>query len=268
MSHHPVATGTLFRYSRQRTSFSKVTASDQGDNMNLRFLEVMKHSLMAIVAAVMLPVSVWADGPSYTYTGISYEWTDVKYGINPSEDPNFNEGDFNGANLDASIGILPWLHVVGQYFTGSCSDCGTYDNGNTFDIDFDGYELGLGYNQSLEFLSEGWKDTDLVLRAYYLDVDFDNVADDDGYQLEGQINSQISEKAEVQIGYRYQNVNNGSASNVKNRDMTVGLIYRVWDGVALSARGIVFDDDTGFDLGIRWYFGDLLFDEGRDSIVR
>jgi hypothetical protein len=39
--------------------------------------------------------------------------------------------------------------------------------------------------------------------------------------------------------------------------MLVGIGYRVWKGLSLNGNAIVFDDDTGFDLEIRWYFGGL-----------
>jgi len=109
--------------------------------------------------------------------------------------------------------------------------------------------------------------TDFVLRVNVLNAELDGVQnsgivkiDDNGWSAEGQIRSQISDKAEVMVGYSYQDL-----GSVVNRDAMVGLAYRVWGGLALTADANVFDNDTGFSLGIRWYFGDAL---GRDSIVR
>ena len=232
--------------------------------MILRFSGAMRHAIMALTAAALLPVAAWADGPGYTYVGVTYEWTDVKFGVDPSNDSDFNNGDFEGINFEASLGILSWLHIAGEYFDGDCNDCGTI-NDNPTDLDYSGYQVGLGYNQSLGFIADSWADTDFILRANYVDVELDNV-DDDGYSVMAQIRSQVSERAEVQIGYQYQDLGD-SINKVENRDLTVGLLYRVWDGIALSARAIVFDDDTGFDLGFRWYFGNLIFGD-RDSIVR
>ena len=96
----------------------------------------------------------WAEGegagPSYTYLGVSYEKTDVKNGIDPSSDARFNNGELEGYNIDASLGILNWLHVAGQYFDGDCVPCGTNANGNSFDQGFSTYKVGLGVNFGLD----------------------------------------------------------------------------------------------------------------------
>ena len=228
-------------------------------------------ALAVFTIAALSSAPATATGPSYTYIGASYEWTDSKYGVNPNGDPRYNHGTLEGVNIDASIGILNWLHLTGQYFTGDCKGCGIGTANNqpvTFDTDFSGYEVGLGINLSLDKI--GLNDrTDFVLRANVLSAELDGAQnsglvklDDDGWSAEGQIRSQISAKAEVMVGYSYQDL-----SSVKNRDAIVGLAYRVWDGLTLTADANVFDDDTGFSLGVRWYFGDLLFDD-RDSIVR
>ena len=222
-------------------------------------------AISALMAGILLPTAVWADGPGYTYLGASYEWTDVKYGVYPGDDPNFNNGKFEGVNLDASLGILGFMHLNGQVFSGDCLDCGTDSNGNEFDQDFTGYKIGLGVNLALDLIGLD-EDTDFIVRGNYIDVDMDSQTQgsitDDGWSAEGVIRSQISEKAEVMIGYEYQDL-----GSVKNRDMKVGLGYEFWGGLTLTANAIVFDDDTGFDIGVRWYFGKLLFGD-RDSIVR
>jgi len=236
-----------------------------------RYLGARKGFALAVLtASVLSPIPASAEGPGYTYIGASYEWTDSKYGVNPNSDPRYNNGTIEGANIDASIGILSWLHLTGQYFTGDCKGCGIGVSNNqpvTFDTDFTGYEVGLGVNLGLDRI--GLNDrTDFVLRVNVLNAELDGAQnsglvkiDDNGWSAEGQIRSQISDKAEVMVGYSYQDL-----GSVVNRDAMVGLAYRVWGGLALTADANVFDNDTGFSLGIRWYFGDALF--GRDSIVR
>ena len=239
--------------------------------MTSRFLGARQCLAIAVLAASTLasaPVRAEGPGPDYTYLGASYEWTDVKYGVNPSVDDRYNNGSIEGYNIDASLGVLGWLHVLGQYFDGECIPCGTDSNGDVFDQDFEGYQLGLGVN--IGFDTVGWNDrTDLVLRGYYVDVEQSNLNPDsqptvsgDGWAAEGLIRSQLTPRAEFEVGYAYQDV-----GNVKNSDVTIGLNYRVGWGFALLAKGIIFDNDTGFELGVRWYFGDMLFG-GRDSIVR
>jgi hypothetical protein len=229
------------------------------------------------MALIVLAVSVLASaaaraegpGPAYTYIGGSYEWTDVKYGVNPSNDERYNNGTIEGFNVDASLGVLSWLHLLGQYFDGDCTGCGTNLDGSTFDQGFEGFKLGAGVN--IGFDTIGWNErTDLVLRAFYVDVEQSNLnpgtnppsLSGDGWAGEGSIRSQISPRADFEVGYAYQDV-----GSVKNADVFVGLNYRVAWGIALLARGIIFDNDTGFELGARWYFGDFVFG-GRDSIVR
>ncbi|MFQ5635473.1 MAG: hypothetical protein ACE5G3_09125 [Gammaproteobacteria bacterium] len=208
------------------------------------------------------------SGPDYTHIGVGYEWTDVKFGVKPSTDERFNNGTMEGLNVDASFGLLPWLHVAGQYFDGDCDNCGTNPDGSFFSQDFSGYKIGLGVN--VGFDTFGLNDrTDFVVRGHYIDVEHKKLNVDsgsglsgDGWSAEGVIRSQISPRADFEVGYAYQDV-----SPVTNTDVIIGLNYRIgWD-VALLARGNIFDDDTGFELGVRWYFGDALLD-GRDSIVR
>lgn len=222
-------------------------------------------AIAAIVAAALFSAAAWADGPGYTYIGASYEWTDVKYGVNPGVDPNFNFGKFEGANIEASLGILNFMHVAAEAFSGDCLNCGTDESGGTFDQDFTGYKVGLGFNVGLDLIGLD-ENTDVVLRGNFIDVDMDSQTQgsikDDGWSGEGLVRSQISDRAEVLVGYEYQDV-----GPISNSDVVVGLAYQVGAGVTLTANAIVFDNDTGFDLGIRWYFGKLIFGD-RDSIVR
>jgi hypothetical protein len=231
----------------------------------------MGLALVVLTASALCSTPALADGPSYTYVGASYEWTDSKYGVDPNGDPRYNNGTFEGANIDLSLGLLSWLHLTGQYFSGDCAGCGTGVSNSqpvTFDTDFSGYEVGLGVNLSLDRIGLN-ENTDFVLRANVLSAELDGAQnsglvklDDNGWSLEGQIRGQISDRAEIMVGYSYQDLD-----SVKNRDAIVALAYRVWAGLALTAEANVFDDDTGFSLGLRWYFGDLLFGD-RDTIVR
>jgi hypothetical protein len=226
-----------------------------------RYLGARKGLSGAVLSVMALfSTAVWADGPGYTYLGASYEWTDVKYGVNPNGDPTYNKGSIEGVNLDLSLGILSWFHLTGQYFTGDCTGCSTTVQNNqptNVDLDFDGYKLGIGFNINLNKK----ENTDFVIRGNYLDVSMKTpVPQDvtgDGYSILGMIRSQVSEKADVMVGYEYTQIDQTGSTTLKNRDMLVGVGYRVWKGLSLNGNAIVFDDDTGFDLGIRWYFGGL-----------
>jgi hypothetical protein len=243
-----------------------------------RYFGAKQGLVIAVLSAsVMVSTAAWAaergPGPSYTYFGVAYEWTDVKYGLNPSVDERFNNGKFEGANIDLSLGILPWMFVAVEVFDGDCHNCATDINTNPVDQDFSSYKAGLGVN--IGFDKFGLNDrTDLVLRGNYIDVDklefttpgsTQPSLDGSGWSAEAQIRSQISPRTEFQVGYEYEQFQYSGAPDIKNSDVTIGLNYRLGWGVALLAKGIIFDNDSGFQLGVRWYFSDLY---GRDSFIK
>jgi len=225
--------------------------------------------ITALVVANLITSVAQAQGPEYTYIGISYEWTDIKYGVSPKGDARYNNGTLEGENIDLSIGILSWLHVQGQmfgYLNGTCKGCNTDNSGGQFDADMEAFKIGIGVNLGMDLIG-GSDKVDLVLRGNYIDTTISNLnnaspssVSDDGWSAEAQIRGQVSERADVFIGYEYQRL-----SDIKNRDMTIGVNYRFYKGLSVLGRAIVFDNETGFELGIRWQFGNQLF--GGDSIV-
>jgi len=242
--------------------------------MILRLFGPTLGTAIAAMAVFALFTSVaHAEGPEYTYIGISYEWTDVKYGVNPQVDDRFNNGTIEGENLDVSLGILSWLHVQGQafgYFNGKCDNCSTNQaTGKNFDADMEGYKLGMGVNLGWDMVGLSDK-IDLVLRGNYINTKLKKLStgspssvSDEGWSAEAMIRGQISDRADAWVGYEYFRLND---TNNRNRDVKIGLNYRVYNGLSVLARGIIFDNETGFELGLRWQFGD--FAMGRDSIVR
>ncbi|MAF84299.1 MAG: hypothetical protein CL797_09370 [Chromatiales bacterium] len=221
-----------------------------------------------MVSILVAPV-VQANGPEYTYIGISYEWTDVKYGLNPKVDDAFNNGSLEGENIDFSLGLLSWLHINGQAFgfaDGKCVNCNTELDGSSSDADVEAIKVGIGVNFSLDKIGLS-ENADFVIRGNYVDTELSNLnrtspstISDNGWSAEGLIRGQISDRADVHVGFEFYDL-----GSVKNRDVTIGLNYRVWEGISVLARGIIFDSETGFELGLRWQFGNLLFND-RDSI--
>ena len=69
------------------------------------------------------------------------------------------------------------------------------------------------------------------------------------------VRSELSENVEVEAGVRYSDL---SDSNIGNTDVLLGLGYHVTDYLTLRARGVVFDDDTGIEIGARLYFGTFI----------
>ena len=81
-----------------------------------------------------------------------------------------------------------------------------------------------------------------------------------GPEVEGLIRGSLSEQIELEAGYRYTDL---SDSDIDNRDAIIGLAYLFNDQLTLRVRGVVFDDDTGIELGVRFNFASLL---GRDYL--
>ena len=204
------------------------------------------------------------ETPRYSYIAFNYEETETKEGVDPSDSKEFNFGDFKLITLQGSLGITDWLHLSGEYFTGDCSACESVtrvtDTGppevtanNISDRDYEGFKIGGGINYQLSRI--GLPQADLIFRLHYLEVDLDGVDDDDGYTFDSLLRAQVSDKAEIWVGTEYQEL-----SDVENIDVVIGMGYELWKGLTLTGSGIVFNNASGFDIGVRWYFGESLLD--------
>jgi hypothetical protein len=212
--------------------------------------------------------SEWAGGPRYSYFDAGYQWVDVNYAVKQEG------GQHEGYKLNGSVGLAQFdrvgLHLFGEFFDGDFSGIQTTCDGGgggstsiTGDRDSQSIAGGLG-------LSYGFaENTDLVVQAAYVDISEFEVPnnacqlvseDDSGYFGEAMIRSVLSENVEIEAGVRYSDL---SDSNISNTDVLLGLGYHVTDYLTIRARGIVFDDDTGIELGARLYFGNFL---GRESL--
>ena len=195
-----------------------------------------------------------SGGPRYSYFDVSYQWTDVNFAVKQSG------GQHEGFKLNGSVGLVDvgpvGVHVFGEFFdgdfNGARTSCGNIKR-NSQSI-----AGGLGLNYGVT------ETTDLVVRAAYVDIsEFeipDNTcalvsADDHGYFAEAMVRSELSENVEVEAGVRYSDL---SDSNIGNTDVLLGLGYHVTDYLTLRARGVVFDDDTGIEIGARLYFGTFI----------
>ncbi len=70
----------------------------------------------------------------------------------------------------------------------------------------------------------------------------------------------LAGQVEVQVGHRCTELQD---SDIDNRDAIIGLGYQINNQLALRVVGIVFDDDTGIELSVRYNFASLL---GRDYL--
>ncbi len=216
-----------------------------------------------VVLLLQSPQGV-ADAPRYSYAGASFEWTDVKYGVGTKNEV-LNNGNIEGPNIEGSLALTDYLHLAGQYFDGDCQNClGFTDSSGQFvqrDLDFSGFKVGVGLNPSLPFLGDG--NTDLMLRLNYVDTELESSVakvSSEGWSGEAMLRAQLSERAEIVTGVEYFDLDDTTTNIV------LGLGYELAGGLTLTARGILFNNETGLDLGLRWYFGERLFG-GRDSVI-
>ncbi|MEO8443582.1 MAG: outer membrane beta-barrel protein [Gammaproteobacteria bacterium] len=207
-------------------------------------------------------------GPRYTYFDAGYQWVDANYAIKQ------NGGQHEGIKLAGSLGLLDTgrfgVHVFGEFFDGDFSGVRTTcDGGEGGPTSFSGNRTsqsvagGLGVNFAVS------EKTDIVLRGAYVDIskfETPNSAcqlvsgDDHGYFGEVMVRSEMSDKVEIEAGFRYSDL---SDSKVSNNDVLLGIGYHLTDYLTIRARGVVFDDDTGLEIGARVYFGSFL---GRDTV--
>jgi hypothetical protein len=190
----------------------------------------------ALAGALVLPVTALADDapvPRYTYVGAGLEWTDSKCTIESQID------GADGYTAEASLGVLDFLHFTGSYFDGEA------DGSNDQDVTC--YEIGIGLSYRLA------ASTDIVLRGHYVNAELDN-DDEDGFEPELLVRHMISNKTEIQFGAAYFDV--GSENNTEVRAV---LVHNLRPWLALRAGGSVFDNDSSFFAGVRFYLGDNLF---------
>jgi hypothetical protein len=224
--------------------------------MNARQVRLLTLAALPLVTGGWM-TSALAEGPQYTYFDAGYQWVDTNNAV------RMDSGQHEGIKLNGSLGLAEFgsvgVHLFGEYFdgdyVGSADGCG--------DRDSQSYVAGLGTHYRLT------PTTHLVANVGYVDVEMDVVSgdscgktsvDDDGYEVEGLIRSSLSEQIELEAGYRYTDL---SDSGNDNRDAIIGLGYLFNDQLTLRVRGIVFDDDTGIELGVRFNFASLL---GRDYL--
>lgn len=212
----------------------------------------------------------WSGGPRYSYFDVGYQWTDVNYAVKQ------DGGQHEGIKLNGSVGLAQFgrvgVHLFGEFFDGTFSGvrstCDGGEGGGTITVsgDRDSQSIvgGLGVSYALA------ESTDIVVRGAYIDISKFETADgttcqlvsgdDSGYFAEAMLRSELSDKVEIEAGFRYSDL---SDSGISNNDVLLGLGYHVTDYLTIRAMGVIFDDDTGIELGGRLYFGSFL---GRDNV--
>lgn len=208
--------------------------------MNSTHVSFLRTAGLLLVAGSWMATASAENTNRFTYVEVGYEWTDVLYAMKQQG------SNFNGAFINGSVGLLPWLHAFGQYWDGNLS-------GGGLDKDTTDYMLGAGVSYPVT------KTIDLVGNAAYTHAELDNV-DGNGYMVEGIARLAISDQASVSVGDRYMD---SGDSDISNNDVILGIEYNLTSQLSFRATGIVFDDDPGFSLSFRWYFDKML---GKDNL--
>ncbi|MEO8223309.1 MAG: outer membrane beta-barrel protein [Gammaproteobacteria bacterium] len=209
-----------------------------------------------------------SGGPRYTYLDAGYQWVDSNYAVQQAG------GQHEGFKVAASMELFDTgrvgLHLFGELFDGDFKGVRTScDGGEGGPTSFSGKRSsqslvgGLGVNFGVT------EKTDIVVRGAYVDISkFETPnnlcqlvsGDDHGYFGEVTVRSEMSDKVEIEAGFRYSDLTD---SKVSNNDVLLGIGYHLTDYLTLRARGVVFDSDTGLEIGARLYFGSFM---GRDSV--
>jgi hypothetical protein len=215
-------------------------------------------------------------GPRHSYFDAGYTWTDVNYAVKQEG------GRHKGFKLAGAVGIADFgrvsLHLFGEFFDGdfdgvtTTCDGGEGGGSTTQSAKRDSQSIAGGIGAGIGLTET----TDLVVRAAYVDIsEFEtpdatcNLVSGDatGYFAEALIRSELSRKVEVEAGVRYADLDgddvSSTDSSISNTDLVLGVGYHVTDYLTVRARGVIFDDDTGLEIGARLYFGSFT---GRDSI--
>ncbi len=213
------------------------------------------QQLLGILAATCTCAPLAAQstddqGPRYTYLDLGYQWLDVSYAVKQEG------GSHEGFRTNGSLGIVQYdafgLHLFGEYFNGDLTGVPGACPG---DRDSSAYAAGLG-------VSWGFREKiDFIGRAGFVNVEIElpdaecnlQSVDDSGYLVEGLVRSALSDRVEFEGGIRYSDL-----TGIGHTDLFLGLGYQVTDYLSLRARGVVFDNDTGFELSARFYFGPFL----------
>ncbi len=199
---------------------------------------------------------------------MGYQWTDVNYAVKQ------DGGRHEGFKVNGSVGLVDFgavgLHLFGEFFDGDFSGTSTPCDGGeggptsvSGDRNSQSIAGGLGLSYAIS------ESIDIVARAAYVDItDFEVPnsscqlvsGSDHGYLTEAMVRSELSENVELEAGVRYSNLRD---SDISNTDVLLGIGYHLTDWVSLRARAVIFDNDTGIELGARLYFGSFI---GRDTI--
>lgn len=148
----------------------------------------MKKLLPILAAgAILAPLAVQAE--------VNYSYLDGLY-IHSDLDDFDDSAD--GFGVRGSLGLGRNLHLVGSWI-------GREFTVGPTDIDIERSTFGLGAHFALT------PDADVIIEAEYLNQDFDNLGDEDGYQITGGFRTMMTETFEIDGGVRFVELDDTTA---------------------------------------------------------
>lgn len=185
-------------------------------------------NVLAILAATVIaaPFAATAQDINYNYIDGLYVNTDVD-GFDDNAD---------GFGARASFGLGRNLHLVGSWFNRELEVGGS-------DFDIDRTTFGIGFHWAVA------DSADWLVDVEYLNEDFDDISDQDGYQVSTGFRAYAGENFEVDGGIRYADLDDDSETFGYLRG-----IYFLDENWGLTGEIEAGEDDHSFLLGARLSF--------------
>ncbi len=185
------------------------------------------RSLIAILAAGALaaPFAATAQDINYNYIDGLYVNTDVD---------DFDD-DADGFGARASFGLGRNLHLVGSWFSREL------EVGNS-DFDIERVTAGIGVHWAVT------ESADWLVDVEYLNEDFDDISDQDGYRVSTGFRAYAGENFEVDGGIRYADLDDSETFGYLRG------IYFLNESWGLTGEFEVGEDEHSFLLGARLSF--------------
>lgn len=186
-----------------------------------------------LAAATLLSSQVFAASPKWDLVELDY----VKI-------------DIDDSNIEPDGFAVKWSSLVTDniFVTGSYS--ATRDKINNVDLDYDNWNLGVGYKYSLG------KSTDWFGTLSYVDVEAAansrfaaTSIDDNGFEITTGLRSMLTEKFELAGEISYVDIGDADETTI-----TAKAYYYVTDNFALSAGYGIGGDAKELQIGARYAF--------------
>ena len=169
-----------------------------------------------------------ADGFNYTYG-------EIGYGIVEIDDVDV---DGDGFGIAGSFAIADEFHIFGGYSTASLD----------FDIDYNQFEVGFGYNKPISDA------VDVVATLSYVNVEVDvpgfGSEDDNGFGIGVGLRGMVAPQVELHGGLEYIDLSDSGSDT----GFGAGVRYNFNDQFTMGLSGSWTDDVSQYLLTGRLYF--------------